>query len=159
MSKKEDKNVRNQRLAENRRARHEYLIEETIEAGLVLVGSEVKAIRDGRASLTEAYCQFHNDELWLIQAHIGEYTLAHARNHEALRKRKVLLHRKELRRLQEKTKLDGIALVPLDLHITNRCIKLNLAVGRGKKMHDKRATLKERDAKMEIARAKRGERE
>ena len=142
-------------LAENRRARHEYEILDSIEAGIALLGSEAKSIRDGKISLAEAYCQFHGTELWLIQAHVGEYVQAHGRNHEPLRKRKLLLHRKQLDDWADRVKLEGLTIVPLDVHLTGRVMKAQLGLVRGKKLHDKRHDIKQREAKREMDRAKR----
>ncbi len=150
---KKKKHPGDQLLAENRRARFEYHILEEFEAGIALLGSEVKSIRDGQVSLTEAFCQFKGDELYLMQAHVAEYTLAHGRNHEPLRPRKLLLHRRELDQLHASTKMDGMTIVPLVLYLKDRRIKLQVGLAKGKKLHDKRASMKERDQKREMARA------
>jgi len=142
-------------LVENRRARHDYEILEEHEAGLSLQGSEVKSIRDGKASLTEAFCSFFHGELYLVQAHVAEYTLAHARNHDPLRKRKLLMHRHQLDDLSDKVKLQGVTIIPLSLYVKDHRIKLAIGVGKGKKLHDKRASIKERDQRREMDRAKR----
>lgn len=140
--------------AQNRRATFEYEVLERHEAGLELMGSEVKSIRDGKVSLAEAFCQFNGSgELFLVQSHIGEYPLAHARNHVPLRQRKVLMHRRELEHLAELVAHQGLTLIPLDLHSRKGKIKLALALCRGKKTYDKRATIKEREQKREIDRA------
>ena len=140
--------------AQNRRALFEYEVIERHEAGLMLMGSEVKSIREGKVSLTEAYCQFDGQgQLFLLQTHIGEYPLAHARNHTPLRPRKLLMHRRELEHLAELVAHQGLTLIPLDLHSTNGTIKLALALCRGKKTYDKRASIKEREQKREIDRA------
>ncbi len=138
---------------QNRRATFEYEILERLEAGLALTGSEVKSIRDGRCSLGEAYCQFKGDELFLYQAHVGEYTQAHDRNHLPLRPRKLLMHRRELDHLGEAVQQAGLTLIPLALIARSGRIKLELALCRGKKTFDKRATIKEREQKREIDRA------
>lgn len=140
---------------QNRRATFEYEVLERYEAGLALMGSEVKSIRDGRVSLGEAYCQFQGDQLFLYQAHIGEYTQAHDRNHLPLRPRKLLLHRKELDHLAESVDQAGLTLIPLALVARSGRIKLELALCRGKKTYDKRASIKEREQKREIDRAMR----
>lgn len=137
---------------QNRRATFEYEVLERYEAGLALVGSEVKSIRDGRCSLGEAYCQFQGEELYLYQAHVGEYTQAHGRNHIPLRARKLLLHRRELEHLSESVSQSGLTLIPLALLARSGRIKLELALCRGKKSYDKRATIKEREQKREIDR-------
>lgn len=141
--------------AANRRALHNYAVIERLEAGIELYGSEVKSIRDNKASLAEAYCQFKGDELFLYQAHIAEYTLAHARNHATVRPRKLLLHRRELDRLHDAVQLQGLTIIPLKLYAKGGMIKLEVALARGKKVHDKRAAIKERDQKREMDRAKR----
>lgn len=138
---------------QNRRATFEYEVLERYEAGIALMGSEVKSIRDGRVSLGEAYCQFQGPELFLYQAHVGEYTQAHDRNHLPLRPRKLLMHRRELDHLVEAVQQAGLTLIPLALIARSGRIKLELALCRGKKTFDKRATIKEREQKREIDRA------
>lgn len=139
---------------QNRRATFEYEVLERHEAGLMLMGSEVKSIRDSKVSLAEAFCQFAgNGELFLLQAHIGEYPLAHHRNHVPLRPRKLLMHRRELEHLADLVAHQGLTLIPLDLHSRAGKIKLALALCRGKKTYDKRASIKEREQKREIDRA------
>lgn len=150
---KKKKHPGDQLLAENRRARFEYHVLEEVEAGIMLLGSEVKSIREGKLSLNEAFCQFKGGELYLMQAHVAEYPLAHRRNHEPLRPRKLLLHRRELDRLEQSTKLDGVTIVPLAIYIKDRRIKLQIGLAKGKKLHDKRAATKERDQKREMQRA------
>ena len=139
---------------QHRRALFEYEVVERHEAGLCLMGSEVKSIRDGKCSLNEAYCQFNSrGELFLVQAHIGEYPMAHARNHAPLRQRKLLMHQRELEHLSEAVQKQSMTLIPLDMHAKNGRIKLALALCRGKKDYDKRASIKEREQKREIDRA------
>nr|WP_293175310.1 SsrA-binding protein SmpB [Nannocystis sp.] len=139
---------------QNRRALFEFEVIERLEAGLILMGSEVKSIRDGKCSLNEAYCQFNSrGELFLVQAHIGEYPMAHSRNHVPLRQRKLLLHERELLHLVDAVQQKGLTLIPLDMHAKNGRIKLALALVRGKKDYDKRASIKEREQKREIHRA------
>ncbi len=137
----------------NRRASHEYHIRERLEAGIALMGSEVKSIRDGRCSLAEAFCQFHNGELFLLQAHIAEYTQAHARNHTPLRRRKLLMHRRQLDHLEDAIQSKGMTLIPLALYAKQGLIKLELGLCQGKQLHDKRAAIKEREEKREVQRA------
>ncbi|MEZ4382516.1 MAG: SsrA-binding protein SmpB [Nannocystaceae bacterium] len=141
--------------AANRRALHNYAVIERFEAGIELYGSEVKSIRDNKASLAEAFCQFKGDQLFLFQAHVAEYTLAHARNHATIRPRKLLLHRRELDQLHDAVQLQGLTIIPLRLYAKGGLIKLEVALARGKKVHDKRASIKERDQKREMDRAKR----
>jgi SsrA-binding protein len=139
---------------QHRRALFEYEVIERHEAGIALMGSEVKSIRDSKVSLAEAYCQFNGSgELFLVQAHIGEYPMAHARNHLPLRQRKLLMHRRELEHLFEEVQRAGHTLIPLDMHARAGKIKLALALCRGKKSYDKRASIKEREQKREIERA------
>ena len=139
---------------QHRRALFEYEVIERHEAGLALMGSEVKSIRDGKASLAEAYCQFNSSgELFLHQAHIGEYPMSHGRGHVPLRLRKLLMHRRELEHLREAVSQAGLTLIPLDMHSRSGVIKLALALCRGKKTDDKRASLQEREQKREISRA------
>jgi SsrA-binding protein len=140
-------------LEDNRKARFDYEILEEFEAGIALTGSEVKSIRDGKISLKEAFCQFKRGELFLVQAHVAEFTQAHARNHPPLRARKLLLHRRELDRLSEAVTRGGLTIVPLAVYVKGRVIKVQIALGRGKKVHDKRASIKEREQKLEMQRA------
>lgn len=151
--KKKKRKLGDEVLEENRKATHDYLILEEFEAGLVLMGSEVKSIRDHKISLKEAFCQFRKGELFLMQAHIGEFPQAHARNHTPLRPRKLLLHRKQLDELYEAVKTQGLTIVPLAVYLKDRRIKLLIGLARGKKVHDKRASLKEREQKREMQRA------
>ena len=133
-------------VAENRRARYNYEIEDTIEAGIILTGSEVKSLRVGKANIAESYAANEDGELYLINAHIDEYSGAARFGHEPTRHRKLLLHRKEMARLLEAVQRQGMALVPLRLYFNARGIaKLLLGLGRGKKIHDKRETEKKRD--------------
>ena len=134
----------------HRRATFEYEGVERFEAG-----SELKSVRDGTCSLAEAFCQFQGDQLYLLPAHIAEYTLAHARNHPTIRARRLLLHRSELDRLHDAVQQQGLTLIPLSLYAKSGLIKLELALCRGKKLHDKRATIKEREEKREMDRARR----
>lgn len=140
-------------LAQNRKATFDYEILDRHEAGMVLVGSEVKAIRDRKISLAEAYAQFQRGELFLLGAHIGEFPQAHRRNHAPMRARKLLMHRRELDKLAEAVSQDGLTLVPLAIYLKDGRIKLELGLGRGKKVHDKRAAIKERDQDREMRRA------
>lgn len=140
-------------LVKNRRATHNYEILDTFEAGLVLQGSEVKSIRDGKISLAESYAQFKGTELWLLGAHVAEYPMAHMRNHDPVRARKLLLHRRELDRLQESVTQGGLTIVPLSMYLKDGRIKLEIGLARGKKAVDKRHAIKERDTKRELDRA------
>ncbi len=149
-----DKQHDNERLvAQNRRARHDYTVIETLECGIVLVGSEVKSLRNGKLSIEEAYGRMKQGELWLIGCDIPEYVQANRFNHEPKRPRKLLLHRRELARFAGRAYEKGLTLVPLKLYFKGGRAKVLLGVCRGKQVHDKRETLKRADAKREIDRA------
>jgi SsrA-binding protein len=139
-------------IVSNRRARHDYEIMDTYEAGIVLTGTEVKSLRAGRASLADAYASVEDGEVWLRGVHIPEYTQGSWTNHEPRRTRKLLLHRKEIFRLLGKIKERGLALVPLSMYFSDGKVKVELALARGKRSYDKRAELAKRDAKREVAR-------
>jgi SsrA-binding protein len=139
-------------IASNRRARHDYEILDTYEAGIVLTGTEVKSLRVGRASLTDAFASVDDGEVWLRNLHIPEYTQGSWTNHEPRRTRKLLLHRKEILRLIGKTRESGLALVPLSMYFSDGKVKVEIALGRGKRSYDKRADLAKRDANREVAR-------
>lgn len=133
-------------IAENRRARHEYFIEDVVEAGLVLTGTEVKALREGKANIAESYASPEDGAIWLINANIPEYSAGNRENHEPKRKRKLLLNKREIARLSQAVERKGFTLTPLKLYFNTRGIaKLELGVGQGKKLHDKRETSKDRD--------------
>lgn len=139
--------------AENRRARHEYSILETIEAGVILAGTEVKSLRCGRANLAEAYAGQQQGELYLFNAYIPEYQVKTAFTHETRRARKLLVHRKEMRKLLGAVTRDGMTLVPLSIFFNDRGIaKVSLGLAKGRKLHDKRAAEKERDWQRDKAR-------
>ncbi len=140
-------------ICQNRRARHEYEIVESLECGIVLVGTEVKALRDGLATLDEAYARITQDELWLIGCEIPEYWGGNRANHKPKRERKLLLHRRELTKFAGKASDRGFTLVPLRLYFKEGKAKVEIAVARGKQTHDKRHSLKEAEAKRDIARA------
>ena len=137
----------------NRQARFNYFIDESFEAGLVLVGSEVKSLRDGKANLTDSYAQIRKGEAFLINAHISPYAGASQFNHEPTRMRKLLLHEREIERLTGKTKERGLTLVALRIYFKRGRAKVELGLGRGKKLYDKRETLKRKDAEREIDRS------
>jgi SsrA-binding protein len=139
-------------VALNRRARHDYAVEDTLEAGLVLTGTEIKSIRAGRANLAEAYARIERGEAWLIGAHIAPYEQGNRNNHEPTRTRKLLLHRDQIAELVGKTQAKGYTLVPLRLYIRKGMAKLELGIARGKKAHDKRRTIAERDMRRELER-------
>jgi SsrA-binding protein len=140
-------------VALNRRARYEYEIEDTIDAGLVLTGTEIKSARSGKVNLAEAYARIEHGEAWLIGAHIAPWPGADRENHEPRRDRKLLLHRSEIDALQGRTRSKGLTLVPLRLYITRRGLaKLELGLARGKKLYDKRRAIAEREMRREVER-------
>jgi len=144
-------------IATNRRARHEYFIEETIETGVVLTGTEVKSLRRGKGNLNDSYAQIKEGEVILYNCHISPYDFGNRYNHDPLRPRKLLLHKAEIRRLTAKIKEKGFTLVPLAMYFDrNNRVKIELALARGKKLYDKRANLAKRDAEREMARALKG---
>ena len=143
-------------LVENRKARHDYDLTDTFEAGVALRGSEVKSLRGGRGNLREAYVQMRPDGAWLMQCHISPYEQANINNHEPTRARRLLLHRHELSKLKKATAERGMTIVPTRLYLKGSLIKLEIAVGRGRKSYDKRHALKAKDAKREMDRARRG---
>lgn len=139
-------------LAQNRKALFNYHVLERLEAGVSLLGSEVKSIRDNKVSLSESFAAFKGDELYLQGTHIAEYEQAHRRNHEPVRPRKLLLHRRELDKLHDAVKKQGLTLIPLSLYLKDGRIKVELGLCQGKKAHDKRASIKEREHKRDIDR-------
>ena len=136
-------------VASNRKARHDYHIDDTFEAGLVLTGTEVKALRAGRASLVDGYATVDNGEAWLEGVHIPEYTEGTWTNHAPRRKRKLLLHRREIAELEHETQAKGVTIVPLSLYFVDGRAKVEIALARGKKEYDKRNTLREQQADRE----------
>ncbi|HEY4216985.1 MAG TPA: SsrA-binding protein SmpB [Gemmatimonadaceae bacterium] len=141
-------------IARNKRARYDYHILETWEAGLVLVGTEVKSLRDGRANITDAYGIIKDGEAYLLNLHISAYEKGGYSNHEPDRTRKLLLHRKEIRRLIGAVERQGLTLIPLELYFKNGVAKVTVALGKGKQVHDKRDTERTRDAERDMARAR-----
>lgn len=139
-------------IAQNRKARHDYAIEDVYEAGMVLAGTEVKSLREGKASLVDSFASVRDGEVWLENLHIPEYTQGTWTNHEPRRRRKLLLHRAEIAKLIGKTKESGLTLVPLSLYFKDGKVKVEIALARGKRAYDKRQTLAARDAQREIAR-------
>jgi len=140
-------------VATNRKARHEYHIEETHEAGLVLTGTEVKSLRAGRASIQEAFARVEDGEVWLYHMHIPPYEAGSIFNHDPLRRRKLLLHRREVDRVQGRVQQKGYTLIPLRLYFRRGLAKVELGVARGKRQYDKRTAIAEREADRRIARA------
>ncbi len=137
----------------NRKARHDYFIEDTLEAGIVLVGTEVKSLRDGRANLKDGYATINDGEVFLLNCHISPFTQANRFNHDPLRTRKLLLKKKQIKKLTGKIKERGYTLVPLKIYFKGKHAKVALGLGKGKRQYDKRAALKEADDKREVARA------
>ena len=140
-------------LATNRRAYHDYFIEETIEAGLALTGSEIKSVRAGQMNLKESYALIRDGQAWLIGSHISPYDPSARDNHEPARERRLLLHRREIARLSEKVQQRGFTLVPTRVYLKANRAKLEIGLGRGKKQYDKRQAIAARDARREIDRS------
>ena len=141
-------------IAENRKARYNYFIDDEFEAGMVLKGTEVKSLRGGRANIKDSYARIKNGEVFLYQMHIGEYPFAYYDNHEPLRVRKLLLHQREIKKLYAKVNEKGFSLVPLKMYFKNGKVKVLIAVARGKRSFDKRESIKRKDAKRELDRAR-----
>ncbi len=139
-------------IATNRKARHEYEILERLEAGLVLTGSEIKSIRDGKVNLQEAYAAIDGGEAWLVGCHIAPYPMAGYADHVPDRRRKLLLHRRQIDQLHFETRAKGITLVPLRLYLKDGRAKVEIALARGKKLHDKRRTIRDRETQRQIDR-------
>lgn len=139
-------------IARNKRARFDYHILETWEAGIVLGGTEVKSLRDGKANMNDAYGIVRDGEVYLLNLHISPYERGGWTNHEPTRNRKLLLHKREIRRLIGAVEREGLTLIPLELYFKRGIAKVTLALGKGKKLHDKRETSRERDAEREMAR-------
>ncbi|MBZ5603075.1 MAG: SsrA-binding protein SmpB [Acidobacteriia bacterium] len=132
-------------LSDNRGAGHHYYLSDRMEAGLVLTGTEVKSARDGKIQLKDAYAEVTGNEAWLVNAHIGQYSHGNIMNHEPTRKRKLLLHRQEITKLLATTREKGLTLVPTKLYLKEGRVKVEIAVGKGKKLHDKRESERERE--------------
>ncbi len=140
-------------IAENRKARHDYYLSDFVEAGLVLTGTEVKSCRDGRANLRQSYAEIRGNEAWLVGAHISVYEQGNINNHEPERARKLLLHRHQVDEMNEKVREKGMTLAPTRLYFKDGRVKIEIAVARGKDLHDKRADVVKRDADREMQRA------
>ena len=136
-------------IAENRKARHDYHVIETWEAGVALLGTEVKAIREGRVNLRDSYARVDNGEVWMLNVHISSYSHRGYADHSELRQRKLLMHRLEIRKLLGRTKEKGLTLVPLEMYFKEGRVKVLLALAKGKQLHDKRETIKRREADRE----------
>ncbi len=132
-------------LSDNRSAGHNYHLSDRVEAGLVLTGTEVKAAKDGKVQLKEAFAEVAGNEAWLVDAHISQYSHGNIMNHEPARRRKLLLHREEIDKLHTKTREKGLTLIPTKLYLKEGRIKVEIAVGKGKKLHDKRESARERE--------------
>jgi len=145
-------------VAENRKARHDYYIEDQFEAGMVLVGTEVKSLRDGRANLKDSYAKIKNGEVFVYQMHIGPYPFAYHENHDPLRPRKLLLHKYEIKKLYSKVNEKGLSLIPLSVYFKNGKVKMIIGLAKGKRLYDKRETIKNRDAKRELDRERKNNR-
>ncbi len=143
----------NKVISTNRKARHDYHIEETYEAGIVLTGTEVKSVRNTRVNLKDSYAKVEGGEIFLYNMHISPYEPGNRFNHEPLRMRKLLMHKKEIGRLAGKTKEKGYALIPLKIYLREGLVKIELGLARGKKLYDKRRDIAERDSKREMERA------
>jgi len=139
-------------LATNRKAKHEYFLLDTYEAGLVLKGSEIKSIRAGQVSLAQAYVSVDGNEAWLVNSHIAPYNQASINNHDPLRTRKLLLHRREISKLSDKVRQKGATVVPLRIYLKDGKAKIEIALAKGKKQYDKRAEIAKRDAELEMDR-------
>jgi SsrA-binding protein len=139
-------------IADNRKARHDYFIEDQIEAGMVLKGTEVKSLRDGKANLKDSYARFKKGELYICQMHISPCAFAYYGNHDPLRERKLLLHKQELKRLYGTINERGYTLIPLKLYFRDGKVKLQLALAKGKHKHDKRETIRKRDEQRDLDR-------
>jgi SsrA-binding protein len=140
-------------VATNRKARHEYHFEDTYEAGLVLKGTEIKSIRSGRVSLQEGFVAFEGGEAWLVDVHIAQYDPASRQNHDPKRRRKLLLHRREIDRLQSRVQEKGFTVVPTRIYLKDGRAKVEIALVRGKKLYDKRQAIAKRDSKRQVERA------
>ncbi|MGB4338211.1 MAG: SsrA-binding protein SmpB [Bacillota bacterium] len=148
-----DKTTEEKLVASNRKARHEYFIEDTLEAGIALTGTEIKSVRQGRVSLTDAYAEIRDGEAYLVNAHISEYEYGNRLNHDPRRRRKLLLHKGQIRKLHSKVKERGYTIVPLRMYLTRGYAKVEIGLARGKKIWDKREDIAKRDAQREIERS------
>ncbi len=157
-SKKDDAKKNEKLIAQNRKARYEYEVLDTLECGIVLVGSEVKSLREGRMSIDEAYGRIDKDEVWLVGLDIQEYRFANVQNHDPRRRRKLLLHRREIRKFATAAYQKNLTLVPLKMYFKRGRAKILMGICRGKKQYDKRESMKKRDTQRDIDRAMRRDR-
>ena len=155
-SKKDDADKNEKLIAQNRKARHEYHVLDTLECGIVLVGSEVKSLRNGRMSLEEAYGRVDRGEVWLLGLDIQEYTFANALNHDPKRRRKLLMHRREIKKFAAQAYEKNLTLVPLKMYFKRGRAKVLMGICRGKKQYDKRETMKKRDVQRDLDRVMKG---
>jgi SsrA-binding protein len=139
-------------VADNRKALHDFFVEERFEAGMVLTGTEVKALRDGRANLKDSYARIKKGEVWVLQMHISPYSHAYYNNHDPLRQRKLLLHKHEIRKLYGKMNERGYSLIPLKIYFREGKVKMELALAKGKRKYDKRESIKRRDEQRDLER-------
>ena len=139
-------------VAQTKKARHDYAVTDTYEAGLVLTGTEIKSVRERRVQLKDGYAQFHNGELWLMNVHITEYSNGNVFNHDPLRNRKLLLHKKELKKLREALSIKGVTIVPLKMYLKHGFAKVLIGVAKGKHEYDKRNDIKRREQERQIER-------
>jgi SsrA-binding protein len=146
------KDIPHKIICQNKTARLNYFIDDTYEAGIALVGTEVKALRDGKANLKDSYALVHNGEVFLYDMHIGPYTHGNRANHDNLRVRKLLLHKREIKRLYGKSQEKGLTLIPLKLYFQSGKVKVEIGVGKGKKLYDKREDMKKKDDMMAMER-------
>lgn len=140
------------KIAENKKARFNYFVEDSIECGVALEGTEVKSVKNGNISFSDSFAEIINDEIWLKNFHISEYAFSSVFNHNPARSKKLLLHREQIKRLVRKTDEKGYTLIPLDVYLKNGRVKISLGVCKGKKLFDKRETIKSRDIERDIAR-------
>lgn len=140
-------------VCQNRKAYHDYHIEETLEAGVVLSGTEIKSLREGKANVKDSYVIIKDNEIFLLNCHISPYSHGNIMNHDPIRTRKLLLHRKEINRLRGKTAMRGFTLIPLKIYFKGPFVKIEIALARGKKLFEKRETIREKEVRREIARA------
>lgn len=139
-------------VAQNKKARHDYFIQDTFEAGIVLQGTEIKSVRAGKVNIKDSYCLIRDEEMFLIGMHISKYKQGNMFNHDETRTRKLLLHKREIRRIDNKIKGDNLTVIPLKVYLEKGLCKLEIAIAQGKKKYDKRQALKEKDAKRQIER-------
>ncbi len=150
----QEKNTAEKTIINNRKARHDYEVLDSFEAGIVLKGSEVKSLREGNANMQDCYAVIRNGEIWLMGMHINPYKQANLFNHDPLRDKKLLLHKKEIRKLIGKVSEKGLALIPLKMYFHNGKVKVELGLCKGKKLYDKREDIKKRDVERELRRVK-----